>query len=212
MKKLLIVLAALTTFFGSCKKQDIQPEVCPDGCNSEYIVSSPNATLQPDGYWHVKYIGANYFKVSGTASKLNPQFETNGVPLIEANFDSDYWILFDTIKYQTPMYSYLGWFNNQQFNTPIAIGTHTYTLKNAADLHPPLNMAGYQINKNICWTCPYTPTLFGTHSKYNYTPSQTFFLDNEMVGDTANIYIQTIFNSDVGPSETKNTVLKVIFE
>lgn len=38
------------------------------------------------------------------------------------------------------------------------------------------------------------------------------FFDNEMVGDTANIYIKIIFNTDIGPSETQNKVLKVIFE
>ena len=64
----------------------------------------------------------------------------------------------------------------------------------------------------MCWDCPYTPTLFGTHSKYNYTPSQNFFIDNEMVGDTANIFIETTFNSDTGPRAVQNSTLKVIFE
>lgn len=211
MKKILLILFAATTLI-SCKKKDIKPSVCSGGCNGNYIMPISSGTLQADGYWHVKYTSKQYFTVKGELSELNSSYIVNGVPLIEVSFDSDYWILFDTIQYTTPMYSYLGWFTNNQFNTPINIGGHTYTLKSVSDLHPPLNIAGYQINSHMCWTCPYTPTLLGTHSKYNYHPQQNFFFDNEMIGDTANIYIETIFNSDTGPRETQNTVLKVIFE
>ena len=37
------------------------------------------------------------------------------------------------------------------------------------------------IQKNMCMDCPYTPTLLGTYSKYNYTPRQQIFFDNEMI-------------------------------
>jgi hypothetical protein len=211
MKKLLAIL--LVTTLISCKKKPLEPtEVCPGGCTTNYAISSPSATLQSDGYWHVKHIGVNYFQVIGNLSELNSKYVMNGVPLIEVNFDSDYWVLFDSIQYRIPMYSYLSWFSDNQFNNPISIGTHTYTLKSVSNIHPPLNIAGYQINKHMCWDCPYTPTLLGTHSKYTYKPKQNFFFDNEMIGDTAHIYIETIFNSDTGTRETKNTVLKVIFE
>jgi len=211
MKKILIVLVAVATL-ASCEKEPIKPDPCPGGCTSDFTITSPSSTLQPDGYWHVSYLGANYFTVKGNLSQLNSEYVINGVPLIEVNFDSDYWVIFDTIQYTTPMYSYLGWYTNNQFNTPISIGEHVYTLRTLAEIQPPLNIAGYQLNKHICWTCPYTPTLFGSHSKYNYTPQQSFFFDNEMIGDTANIYIQVIFNSDMGPREEKNIVMKVIFE
>lgn len=211
MKKLVLVLLTSTILF-SCKKKPLHEEPCPGGCNSVYDITSPNATLKADGYWHVKYVGVNYFTVEGSLSTLSSEYVINKVPLIEANFDSDYWVIFDSIQYTTPMYSYLGWFSGNQFNTPISIGSHVYTLRGLADLHSPLNIAGYQLSPHMCWDCPYTTTLIGTHSKYNYHPRQQFFLDNEMVGDTANLYIQTIFNSDVGNSEVKNTILKVIFE
>ena len=211
MKKLILMLLTSTMLF-SCKKKPIDEEVCPGGCTSSYIVSNSNAVYKPDGYWYVKYVGQGYFTVKGELSSLNSKYVINKVPLIEVNFDSDYWIIFDSIQYTTPMYSYLGWYTNNQFNTPISIGQHVYTLKDIANIHPPLNIAGYQLNEHMCWNCPYTPTIIGTHSKYNYHPHQNFFLDNEMVGDTANLYIQTIFNSDVGPREEKNTILKVIFE
>jgi hypothetical protein len=211
MKKILLVLFAATTLI-SCEKKDVKPATCSGGCSGNYTMPVSSGTLQVDGYWHVKYVGKQYFTVKGELTELNPAYVINGVPLIEVNFDSDYWVLFDTIRYQIPMYSYLSWFSDQQFNNPISIGSFTYTLKGISKIHPALNIAGYQINPHMCWTCPYTPTLLGTHSKYNYHPTQNFFLDNEMIGDTANIYIETIFNFDTGPSETQNTVLKVIFE
>jgi hypothetical protein len=212
MKKILIILATVVTLI-SCKKESLEPkETCPGGCYSDYIITSPSSTLQSDGYWHVSYLGANYFTIKGNLSQLDVKYVVNGVPLIEVNFDSDYWVIFDTIQYTTPMYSYLGWFTNNQFNTPISIGGYTYTLKTLAEIQPPLNIAGYQLSPYMCWDCPYTSTLLGTHSKYTYTPQQNFFFDNEMIGDTARIYIQTIFNSDIGLREEKNTILKVIFE
>jgi len=211
MKKTLIFLATITTLI-SCKKEPLNPDPCPGGCSSNFEITSPSSTLQSDGYWHVPYLGANYFTVKGNLSQLDPKYVINKVPLIETNFDSDYWVIFDSIQYTTPMYSYLGWFTNNQFNTPISIGGHTYTLKTLAEIQPPLNIAGYQLNKHMCWDCPYTPTLFGTYSKYTYNPHQNFFFDNEMIGDTANIYVKVTFNSDMGPSEIKNIVLKVIFE
>lgn len=212
MKNILYTLFIVIIFFGCKKKEETITEVCPGGCNSEYKITTSNATLDSNGYWHVSHGGINYFTVAGNLSQLNSKYVINGVPLIEANFDSDYWVIFDTIQYTTPMYSYLGWFTNNQFNNPISIGSYTYTLKGLAEIHPPLNIAGYQLNKHMCWDCPYTTTLFGTHSKYTYTPHQNFFFDNEMIGDTARIYIQTIFNSDTGPSEEKTSIISVIFE
>jgi hypothetical protein len=35
-------------------------------------------------------------------------------------------------------------------------------------------------------------------------------LSNEMIGDTINIFIETMFNSDLGPRETINNNLKII--
>jgi len=33
---------------------------------------------------------------------------------------------------------------------------------------------------------------------YNYTPTQNFFLDDEMIGDTINIFIETTFSINGG--------------
>jgi hypothetical protein len=81
-----------------------------------------------------------------------------------------------------------------------------------ASIHPPMNIAGYQINRHQCLDCPYSSTLIGTRSKYTYTPKQQMYLDNEMVGDTAKVFVKTIFNTDTGESRSVEKEFKIIFE
>ena len=215
MRKL-IIFGVLALSLYSCKKEEIppKPHPCIDGtCQSEFWVetlSNPSAYLGSDGYWRVEYIGLNYFTIRGQLSELNNPYIINGVPLIETNYDSDYWILFDTIQFSTPMYSYLGWFNDPSLNNPIPIGNHTYTLDYLVGLHPLMNAVGYQIPSGFCFDCPYAETLVGVHSKYTYKPSCNVILDDEMIGDTLNIFIETIFNSDLGERITKEKQLKII--
>jgi hypothetical protein len=64
----------------------------------------------------------------------------------------------------------------------------------------------------MCWDCAYTETIIGTHSKYNYSPQQNMFLSKYMKGDTATVFIEVIYNSDVGVSVTKELQLKIVFD
>ena len=118
----------------------------------------------------------------------------------------------DSLSFTLPTYSYLGWFTNGDFDTPISIGSYTYTLVDLARNHPPLNIAGYQISKHFCFECPYAETLLGSHSKYNYNPRQQFFVDQRMVSDTLNIFIDTKYNSDIGERIIKETHFKIIID
>ena len=97
-------------------------------------------------------------------------------------------------------------------NTPVPIGDKTYTINQLSKITGFYNLAGYQITKYMCLTCPYSSTLLGSYSKYNYIPTQNFFLDKSMIGDTASIYINVLFNSDAGKSELREKEMKVIFE
>ena len=213
MKKILIVLFII---FIGCKKEEIKPFPCLDGdCGYQFAVdtiSSPGAKLSPDGYWRVKHNGINYFTIRGLISQLHPAYVVNKVPMVETKYDSDYWIIFDTIHFSTPMYGYMGWFNDKTLNNPIPIGNHIFTINFLKSVTSIFNLAGYTISKNMCLDCPYTKTLLGTYSKYNYTPTQNIFFDNEMIGDTATIYIQMTFNSDTGPRVIKNHEMKFIFQ
>ena len=212
MKKNIILLGLL--LFSSCNKEKIYETPCNGDCDTSYEVIYKNTFISPNsnGHYEIDWDGLNYFQIEGQLSELKDTYVINGVPLIEANFDSDYWVVFDTLQFQIPMYSYLGWFNDQGLNHPISIDTFTLTLSNLIDLHPPTNVAGYQIPKYLCVECPYAPTLLGSHSKYTYTPKQNFLLDNEMIGDTINVFIETVFNSDVGNREVIEDQLKIIVQ
>lgn len=117
--------------------------------------------------------------------------------MIETRYDTDYWILIDTIRFTIPQYSYLGWFNDDNFNNPIPVGNYSYSMVYLVENNEPLNTAGYQSTKNFCFNCPYAPTLIGSYSKYTYEPSQNIFLDNDMIGDTVNLFVETVFNTEL---------------
>ena len=201
----IIILAIVLMFTPSCKKLN-QPQiaVCKTGdCETQFIVIYQNQEIYPNGNgdYEIEWDGLNYFQVKGQASELKYEYcNADGIPFIETKFDSDYWVVMQNIYFTTPMYSFLGWFNDQGLNTPIPIGQYTYTMNDLIDLHPPLNVVGYQIPKNFCTECPYAPTIIGTYSKYNYHPTQNILLDDEMIGDTINLFIETVFNTEGGPS------------
>ena len=225
MKRVLFIIIVFVFTILSCTKEEPYPHPCVnDNCVADYTVVYLGDSLNEnsDGYYELQYAGLNYFQIKGKLSDLNERYIINGVPLIAAGFDSDYWVLFDTLSFTIPTYSYLGWFNDQTMSTPISIGPYTYSMIDLIDLHPPLNIVGYQIPKYFCWECPYAPSIIGVRSRYNYRPTCNVLLDNEMIGDTINIFIESTFNTDGGvvyhgsnelvPKEIIENNLKVIIK
>lgn len=216
MKKLAFLAFSVLLF--SCTKETItKPYPCLNGdCEGQFFIDtlvSPGSYFDStDGYWRVKYSGLTYFTIQGKLSELDPYYVVNKVPLVETQYDSDYWVIFDTLQWTSPMYSVLSWFSDNTYTQPITVGNLTYTLEDIANLNPPLNIVGYQIPKYFCWDCPYAPTLLGTYSKYKYEPRQQVFFDDEMVGDTANVFIKVLFNNDTGFREEREYQLPIIFE
>lgn len=212
MKKIIIILTV--SFFWACSPEEITLDVCVDGsCDAQFYIDElvqPNAYQDANGYWHIEFYGPKYFTIRGELDEMN--YEVNGVPLVETIYDSDYWVAFDSIHFIVPTYSVLSWFTGGGFNNPVPVGNIEYTLTDLAQAQPPLNIAGYQIQKNFCFECPYAETLLGTRSKYNYAPRQQIYLDNEMVGDTLQVFTKTIFNTDVGPREIREQSFKIIVE
>jgi hypothetical protein len=211
-----LVLIILVSFFWACSPEDLSNSYpCVDGdCNAEFVInplSQPNAYQDDNGFWHVFHEGINYFTIDGFLDEINDEYKINGVPLIETGYDSDYWVWINNFQFTVPLYSFLGYFTGGGFNTPIPVGNITYTIENMAGVHPPLNIVGYQINKNQCLDCPYSNEMLGTYSKNTHTPKQNIFFDNEMVGDTAKVFIKTIWNTDIGPRVEKEFELKIIF-
>ena len=197
MYKFIIFLGVI--LLTSCSKEELNQTPCMGNCETSYEVIYKNQLMYSNnGYFEIEWDDLNYFQISGYLSPLNDQYVVNGVPLIEARFDSDYWVVMDSLTFQTPMYSYLGWFNDHGLNTPISVGNLDVTLTDLMALYPPLNVVGYQIPKYFDVDHPAAESFLGTYSKYNYQPTQNIFVDDEMVGDTINIFIETVFNNDVG--------------
>jgi hypothetical protein len=215
MRKLIYII--LIGIFWACSPEElIKPYPCVSGdCNAKFWIDpmvNPGVYEDINGYWHISYTGLNYFTIVGKLDTLDPEYIINGVPLIHTSYDSDYWIAMDNIRFTVPIYSVLSWFTGGGYNNPIAIGGIEYTLTDLAQIIPPLNIAGYQIQKNFCWECPYAEGLLGTYSKYNYNPRQQIFLDNEMRGDTLKVMTKTVFNHDIGESITLEKEFNIIVD
>ena len=216
MKKLLLLLFIPIVFACSGDEINTSPYPCLDGnCDAFFEIDplvSPGVFQDERGYWHIEHQGYNYFTIKGQLDELHPSYVINSVPLIETVFDSNYWVWIDGITFTVPLYSVFGFFTSGDYTNPIPVGNLTYTIENMAQNHPPLNIVGYQINPNQCLDCPYSETLIGTYSKYNYNPQQQIFFDTQMVGDTAKVLIETKFNSDVGERVIVEKEFNIIFD
>ena len=211
MKKLVYI--TLISFFWACSPEElISPYPCLSGdCESFFEIDplvSPGVYQDANGYFHIEHQGYNYFTIKGQLDELHPDYVVNGVPLVETLFDSDYWVWIDGITFTVPLYSVLGYFTSGDYTTPIPVGNLTYTIEDMANNYPPLNVVGYSVNPHQCFDCPYSETLIGTYSKYNYNPQQQIFFDNQMVGDTTKVFIKTKFPNDIEVEKE----FKIIFE
>jgi len=201
------VFISLISFLWACNPEElINNYPCIEGdCNVEFAIDplvSPGVYQDSNDYWHISHQGIQYFTLKGNTSELHPDYVVNGVPLIETIFDSDYWVWIDGITFTVPLYSVLGYFTGNDFTNPIPIGNLTYTIEDMANNFPPLNITGYSYNTNS------DIQSLGTYSKYNYEPQQQIFFDNQMVGDTAKVFIKTIFPNNIEVEKE----FKIIFE
>lgn len=208
MKKVLII-AALFLSVLSCKKETFHDPVACD-CTSVYTTDYPQDI---EGYYHIPTTIPR-FQIKGQLEELHPDYLINGVPDVSASLDSDYWILFENVFWSAPVYSYWGYFTDNNFQNVIPFDTVNYTLQDYADMTGSVyNLAGYEITKNTCWDCLYIETILYTYSRYNYHPTFNILVLEEMEGDTATFYIKNDFAENF-PNQhqiTYNTI-KVIFE
>ena len=154
--------------------------------------------------------GLKYFTIETNMSPLKEEHVINGVPLVEVRYDSDTWFTPDSLTFTVPIYSYLGYYTDSGLNHPIPIGNKTYTLKNIP--FPPINVVGYSINDNHCWECPYSESTLGARNKYSYYSRKMVYINDSMIGDTVNIFIELQWNTDLGATEVKEDSLKIIIE
>jgi hypothetical protein len=153
----------------------------------------------------------NYFTVKGTVNELDPHYVINGIPLVSVGFDSNFFYTPGNVIWTYPVYSYLGLWSSNQMNTPIPVGTQTYTFPQLIGQTNIMNLTGYTIqrNPNVNVNHPAYKTYFATYSKYTYRPQQSMTFFTDFIGRTATIYIEVTLG------ENKKTVLKelkVMFE
>lgn len=204
-------------FLFSCSENPSKQEVCLNGnCQVNFWIDTqghPGTYLDNNGVWHIKHAGMNYFTIKGSLSPLDPHYVINNVPLVETSFDSNFFYIPGNIVWTYPVYSYLGLWNSNQMNTPIPIGTQTYTFPalvnaNIATIN---NLAGYSIQPNTDWYANQSVLqgYFATYSKYTYTPQQSMVFFRDFIGKEATIYIEVGFGE--GESVVKKE-LKIVFE
>ena len=206
LKKILLIIG-FGFLLASCSEEDnLNPYPCLDGeCNAYFEIDplvSPGVYQDENGYWHIEHQGYNYFTIQGQLDILHPDYEINGVPLVETIYDSNYWIWIDGLTFTVPLYSLLGYFTSGDWQNPIPVGTLTYTITDMANNFPPLNIVGYSFNPNS------ENNTIGTFSKYNYEPRQQIFFDTQMVGDTAKVFVRAVFPQDIEIDKEFN----IIFE
>ena len=197
------LICVFLVFFISCEditEEKIYP--CPDGnCDAECVVDiqqNPGSYKDANGIWHVKHSGLNYFRIKGTTDPLVASYIVNGVPLMETGYDSNYFYVPGQVTWTYPVYSYLGLYINNNLSQPIPVGTQTVTLPQLVNDTSVSNLAGYEINRYFNFNHPAAKTMLQTYSKYTYTPTQQMPFFTDMIGDSAEIYIRVLWNSDFG--------------
>jgi hypothetical protein len=210
-------LIFIIPFIISCEALEENDYPCPDGnCDATFIIDelqNPGSYKDANGIWHVKHSGLNYFRINGTTDPLVASYIVNGVPLMETGYDSNYFYVPGQVTWTYPVYSYLGLYINNNLSQPIPIGSQTVTLPQLVNDTSVSNLAGYEINRYFNFNHPAAKTMLQTYSKYTYTPTQQMPFFTDMIGDSAEIYIKVLWNSDfVGDSAEKVYKLSVIFE
>lgn len=216
MKQLrnLFVLVVLV-LLASCSKPELEPNVCLNGdCGAEFwidIQGHPGTYQDVQGVWHIKHANLDYFTVKGRINQLDPHYVINGVPLISTGFDSNLFYTLGNVIWTYPVYSYLGLWSSSQMNTPIPVGTQTYTFPQLVQQATILNLAGYEIqrNPNVNVNHPAYKTYFATYSSYTYTPQQSMVFFDDLEGKTATIYIEVTLGEN---KETIRKELKISLE
>lgn len=180
-------------------------------CDAEFWIDTlvqPNTWVDNNGYHHIEYRGPKYFTIIAKLDKLHPDYVLNGVPLVGCWWDSDTWIAFDTLSFKIPVYNILGLQNGQ--NDKINVGNLAITITDLAALHPPLNIAGYQLNKSTDYT--HASFHLGTSTMYSYYSKQQFYLNKRMIGDTVKTFSTAYFNIDMGPKEERSVEFNIIID
>ena len=176
----------------------IFPPACPNGCDTEVWVDNlaqPNAYEDENGYTHIEFRGPSYFTAKMQVSDVDPEYRINNIPLVQVEWDSDYWMILENLQLAVSYYRPFGMWT-QGFSQPLAYLNTVITLADAVGLYGMTNAVGYSIDDNTCLDCPYTENLYGIRTQVNentLTTQKSVILNQDMVGDTLTIYTKATF-------------------
>jgi hypothetical protein len=200
MKMITFILALVTLM--SCSKEPVTyPAPCEDCTLTLQVdtIVSPGSWKDANDYWHVKLNGHKYFTMESQMSDIHSRYDINSVPLVAVDWDSDYWVMFDSIGFKFKLFSPFGYVTGD--GTRIPIGDTIITLKVNSQ---PTNIIGYVHSTN---------RTGGVETRYSTYARKQIIFTKEMVGDTATIFAKAIWNTDmIGPSIERFQYQCVIFE
>jgi len=195
----------------------IYPPACPEGCDSEIWIDNltqPDAYVDDNGYTHLFYNGGNYFTVKMRVADVDPEYRVNGIPLVQVEWDSDYWMILENLQLSVSYYRPFGLWT-QGFSQPLAYMNTTITLRDAAGLYGMTNAVGYAIDNETCLDCPYSESLYGIRTQVNEDDLMTqksILINRDMIGDTLTVYTKAkyAYTNQYGRSETVKDSIKLI--
>lgn len=194
-------ILALLALLGCSKANDPVPAPCTD-CTLTVTVDtivSPGSWKDANDYWHVKLNGIKYFTMESRMSEVHERYTVNNVPLVAIDWDSDYWVMFDSLGFKFQLFSPFGYVTGA--GTRIPVGDTVITLKVNSQ---PTNIIGYVHSPN---------RTGGVETRYSSYARKQIIFTKEMVGDTAIVFTRGIWNTDyIGPKVERVSQHCIIFE
>lgn len=113
----------------ACTPEPLDSPCISGDCDARMIFPSP---ADENGYYHVQLDWTReylpYFAVDVEASSISEEYRYNGVPVVEAEFDSDTeWRLGDNVVFTEPLYNPFT-SNTTSAGNPLPVGTKTVNL------------------------------------------------------------------------------------
>lgn len=196
----LLFIPLLLSLFSCTKDETPQPSPCVE-CDLQVWVDtmvSPGAWRDANDYWHVPYNGYNYFTIEARMDDIDDRYKINGVPLVAVDWDSDYWVMFDSIGFKFKLFSPFGYVTGD--GTRIPVGDTVITLRVNSQ---PTNIIGYVHSPN---------RTGGVETRYSTYTRKPIMFTKELIGDTAIIYTKAVWNTDIGPRKEDFNHHCIIFE
>jgi hypothetical protein len=144
------------------------------------------------GYFHYKFDRTksfNYTSVYAEATPItNERYLYNGVSVVESEFDTDTYWVFDTLTVTIPLYNpFRSLYSSPYFNTPLSVGTKTVTLSQYRNTIVPLIATSSTYFKNYdARMDEYKPSGNNMWTKQLIGP-----IPAQYRGDTIKIYVKT---------------------